>query len=63
MVSETKVKPPVPFHVLLPSPKPSVDPDIDLSNILVRKVEAIKNPVGKKVKGNPTVNNKGKKNA
>jgi hypothetical protein len=28
VVNETKVEPPVPFHVLLPSPKPSVDPDI-----------------------------------
>jgi hypothetical protein len=63
VVSETKVEPPVPFHVLLPSPKPSVDPDIDLPDILEDKVEAIKNPVSKKVKGNPTVDEKGKKNA
>jgi hypothetical protein len=63
VVSETKVEPPVPFHVLLPSPKPSVDPDIDLPDILADKVEAIKNPVSKKVKGNPTVDGKGKKNA
>jgi hypothetical protein len=63
VVSETKVGPPVPFHVLLPSPKPSVDPDIDLPDVITEKVEAIKKPVSKKVKGNPTVDGKGKKNA
>jgi hypothetical protein len=63
MANETKVGPPVPFHVLLPSPKPSVDPDIDLPDIAIDKTEAVKNPVSKKVKGNPTVNGKGKKNA
>jgi hypothetical protein len=63
VVSETKVEPPVPFHVLLPSPKPSVDPDIDLPDVLADKVEAVKKPVSKKVKGNPTVDGKGKKNA
>jgi hypothetical protein len=63
MVSETKVEPPVPFDVLLPSPKTSVDPDIDLPDVLADKVEAVKKPVSKKVKGNPTVNSKGKKNA
>jgi hypothetical protein len=63
VVSETKVGPPVPFHALLPSPKPSVSPDIDLPDIITDKVEAVKNPVSKKVKGNPTVDGKGKKNA
>jgi hypothetical protein len=63
VVNETKVGPPVPFHVLLPSPKPSVDPDIDLPNIITNKAEAIKKPVRKKVRGNPTVDGKGKKNA
>jgi hypothetical protein len=63
VVSETKVEPPVPFHVLLPSPKPSVDPDIDLPDVLADKAEAIKNLVRKKVRGNPTVDGKGKKNA
>jgi hypothetical protein len=63
VVSETKVGPPVPFHALLPSPKPSVCPDIDLPDIITDKVEAVKNPVSKKVKGNPTVDSKGKKNA
>jgi hypothetical protein len=63
VVSETMVGPPVPFHVLLPSPKPSVGPDIDLPNIITDKVEAVKKPVSKKVKGNPTFNSKGKKNA
>jgi hypothetical protein len=50
VVNETKVGPPVPFHVLLPSPKPSVDPDIDLPDVITEKVEAIKNPVSKKAK-------------
>jgi hypothetical protein len=63
VVSETKVRPPVPFHALLPSPKPSVCPDIDLPDIITDKVEAVKKPVNKKVKGNPTVDEKGKKNA
>jgi hypothetical protein len=63
VVSETKVGPPVPFHALLPSPKPSVSPDIDLPDIITDKVEAVKKPVSKKVKGNPTVDGKGKKNA
>jgi hypothetical protein len=63
VVSETKVGPPVPFHVLFPSSKPLVDPDINLPVIISDKVEAIKNLVSKKVKGNPTVDDKGKKNA
>jgi hypothetical protein len=63
VVNETKVRPLVPFHVLLPSPKPSVDPDIDLPDVMTEKAEAIKNPVSKKVRGNPTVDGKGKKNA
>jgi hypothetical protein len=63
VVSETKVQPPVPFHALLPSPKPSVDPNIDLPNVITDKAEAVKRLVSKKVKGNPTVDGKGKKNA
>jgi hypothetical protein len=63
MVSVTKVSPPVPFHTLLPSPKPSTNPDINLLDITIDKTEAVKNPVSKKVKGNPTVDGKGKKNA
>jgi hypothetical protein len=63
VVSETNVGPPVPFHVLLPSPKPSIDPDIDLPNVITEKVEAIKTPVRKKVKEIPIVDGKGKKNA
>jgi hypothetical protein len=63
VVSETKVGPPMPFHALLPSPKPSVCPDINLPNIITDKVEAVKKLVSNKVKGNPTVNRKGKKNA
>jgi len=63
VVNETKVEPPVPFHVLLPSPNPLVDPDIDLPDVITDKAEAIKNPMSKKVRGNPTVNGKGKKNA
>jgi hypothetical protein len=63
MVSETMVRPPVPFHVLLPPAKPSVFPDIDLPDIITDKTEAVKKPVSKKFKGNITVDNKGKKNA
>jgi hypothetical protein len=63
VVSETNVGQPVPFHALLPSPKPSVSPDIDLPDIITDKVEAVKKPVSKKVKGNPIVDDKGKKNA
>jgi hypothetical protein len=63
MVSVTKVGPPVPFHALLPSPKPSANPDINLPDIAIDKTEAVKKPVSKKVKGNPTVDDKGKKNS
>jgi hypothetical protein len=63
VVIETKVRPPMPFHSLLPCPKPSVSPDIDLPDIITDKVEAVKKPVSKKVKGNLTVNRKCKKNA
>jgi hypothetical protein len=60
MVSETKVKPPMPYHVLLPSPKPSTNPDIDLPDVITDKVEAVRKPLSKKVKGKPTVDGKGK---
>jgi hypothetical protein len=63
VVNETKFGPPVPFHDLLPSPKPLTNPDIDLPDILADKAEVIKKPVSKKVKGNHTVKGKGKKNA
>jgi hypothetical protein len=68
VVSETMVRPPMPFHIFLPPAKPSVCPDIDLPNIITNpctkyKTEAVKKPVSKKVKGNPTVNSKGKKNS
>ena len=63
MVSETKVGPPVPFHALLPSPKPSIGPDIDLPDCITDKFEVVKKPVSKKVKGNPTLDSKGKNNA
>jgi hypothetical protein len=63
VVNETKVGTPMPFHVLLPSPKPLVNRDIYLPDVIAEKVEAIKNPMSKKVKGNPTVDGKGKKNA
>jgi hypothetical protein len=61
VASETKVGPPMPFHALPPSPKPSVNPDIELPDIITDKVEAVKKPMSKKVKGNPTVDGKGKK--
>jgi hypothetical protein len=63
VVNETMVEPPVPFHILLPPAKPSVCPDIDLPDILTDNIVAVKKPVSKKVKGNPTVDSKGKKNA
>jgi hypothetical protein len=63
VVSETMVEPPVPFHILLPPAKPSVCPDINLPDIITDNIVAVKKPVSKKVKGNPTVDNKGKKNA
>jgi hypothetical protein len=63
VVSEIMVGPPVPFHVLLPPAKPLVGPNIDLPDIITDKIEVVKKPVSKKVKGNPTVDNKGKKNA
>jgi hypothetical protein len=62
VVSETMVGPPVPFHILLPPSKPLVFPDINLPNIITDKTETVKKPVSKKVKGNPTVDRKGKKN-
>jgi hypothetical protein len=63
MFNEAKVRPPVPFHVLLPSPKPSIDLDIELPDVITEKDEAIKTHVSKKVRSNPTVDGKGKKNA
>jgi hypothetical protein len=63
MVSETKVRPPMPFHALLTSPKPSTSPDINLPDVITDKIEDVKWPVKKKVKGNPIVDGKGKKNA
>ena len=63
MVNETKVEPPVPFHILLPPPKPSVDPKVDLPDAITEKFEIIKRPVSKNPKANPTANAKGKKNA
>jgi hypothetical protein len=63
VVSETKVGPPVPFHALLPSPKPSVSPNINLPDVITDKVEVVKKPASKKVKGNPIIDGKGKKNA
>ena len=63
MINEAKVGPPVPFHVLLPSPKPSVDLDIELPDVITEKAKAIKKPVSKKVRGNPIVDGKAKKNA
>jgi hypothetical protein len=63
VINEAKVTPPVPFHVLLPCSKPSVDPNIDLSDVITEKAKAIKKRVTKKVRGNPTVDGKGKRNA
>jgi hypothetical protein len=63
VVNETKTRPPVPFHILLPSPKPSVNPPIDLLDVGTEKAETIKKPVSKNPKANLTANAKGKKNA
>jgi hypothetical protein len=63
VVNETKARPPVPFHILLSSPKPSVDPAIDLPDVGTEKAEAIKKPVSKRAKENPTANAKCKKNS
>jgi hypothetical protein len=43
MVTEAKAEPPVPFHILFPSPKPSADPKVDLPDVVTKNVEAIKN--------------------
>jgi hypothetical protein len=63
MVNETKVELRVPFHVLLPPPKPSTNPDVNLPDTMTEKIETFKIPVGKKAKENPTAYAKGKKNA
>jgi hypothetical protein len=63
VVSEVKVGPPVPFHILFLAPNPSVYPPIDLPDIGTEKSETIKKLVSKKPKENPTANTKGKKNA
>jgi hypothetical protein len=60
VVSEVKIVPPVPYHVLLP--KPSSDPPIDLPHTVTKSVETVK-PMSKKPKANLTTNAKGKKNA
>jgi hypothetical protein len=68
VVSETLAGPAVSFHILLPPAKPSDCPDINLPDTLTNpctkdKTEAVKKHVSKKVKSNPTINSKGKKNA
>ncbi len=60
MVSEVKVVPPIPYHILLP--KPLTNPPIDLPHTVSKSVETVK-PVSKKPKANHTTNAKGKKNA
>ena len=47
VITETNVQPPVPFHILLPSPKPSIDPAIDLPDVGTEKAKDIKRPVRK----------------
>ena len=63
VVIETKAEPPVPFHILLPPPKPSADPKVDLPDAITEKFETIKRPASKNPKANPTANAKGKNNA
>jgi hypothetical protein len=53
VVSEVKAEPPVPFHILLPPPKPSVDPKVDLPDAITEKFETIKRPASKKSQGKP----------
>jgi hypothetical protein len=60
VVSEVKVVPPVPYHILLP--KPLADLPIDLPHTVTKSVETVK-PMGKNPKANLTANAKGKKNA
>jgi hypothetical protein len=60
VVSEVKIVPPVPYHVLLP--KPSSDPPIELPHTVTKSVETVK-PMSKNPKANLTTNAKGKKNA
>jgi hypothetical protein len=61
MVIETKFELPVPLHLLLP--KPSADPPIVLPDTVTKSAEAIKKPMSKNPKANPTANAKGKRNA
>jgi hypothetical protein len=61
VVSEVKVKTPVPYHVLLP--KPSADPPINLPNTVTKSAEAITKPMSKNLKENLAANAKGKKSA
>ena len=49
MVNEAKGEPPVPFHILLPPPKPSVDPMVDLPDAITENFETIKSPVSKDI--------------
>jgi hypothetical protein len=60
VVSEVKVVPPVPYHVLLP--KPLADPPINLPHIVTKSVETVK-PMSNNLKANLAPNAKGKKNA
>jgi hypothetical protein len=68
VVSETLAGPAVPLHILLPSVKPSVCPNLDLHDALVNlctkdDFKVIKRLVRKKDNNDTTVNKKGKKNA
>jgi hypothetical protein len=63
VVSEIKTRNPMPFHILFPTPKPSLNPPIDLPDIETEKAETIKNLVRKNPKENLAANTKGKKNA
>jgi hypothetical protein len=63
VVSGVMVVPPIPFHVMLPTPKPSAYPPIELPDAITKNAEIIKRPARRKPKANSTANAKGKKNA
>jgi hypothetical protein len=68
VVSETRVGPAIPFHILLPPAEPSDCPDLDLPDAITHpctkdKVKAIKKPLGKKCRTDNAFNSKGNKNA
>jgi hypothetical protein len=60
VVTETKDKPPIPLHLLLP--KPSAYPPVDLPDTVTKSAEVIKKTMSKNLKANLAANAKGKRN-